>query len=152
MNFYDAMELVEYRYSFPDLPDFHNLRTRWLLDRTQLTLPRRVTVAGSMGKASTARLLGFILRHLKATVVLGQETVKRGQDGGLRMKDGCSQSSCVFSFSEFFKNFVGGFQPGAKESARWAHSFALGPSPAARAQLGKLPGVAQARAMACKRS
>ena len=71
MGFQEAMDLVEYRYSFPELPDFHNRRTAWLLERTGLKTAPRVTVAGSMGKASTARLLAYVLRALGDTVVLG---------------------------------------------------------------------------------
>lgn len=61
------MQWVE-GFGFPTVPrDFHARRTRWLFNRSIRRPLRRipvVVVAGSCGKASTARFLAFILQAL----------------------------------------------------------------------------------------
>jgi len=81
MSFDDAMRWVEEAHAFPPPEHLHARRLAWILDRSGLG--RRATalpwalVAGSCGKASTARFLAFIARRLldscgvDAPVVLG---------------------------------------------------------------------------------
>lgn len=61
------MGWVEQEHGFPaQLEDFHNRRCAWLFEQglgRDLTMPVTV-VAGSCGKASTARFLAFIVRAL----------------------------------------------------------------------------------------
>ena len=81
MNFEDAMHAVEEARSFPAPGHLHARRLAWILERSGLhrraaALPWAL-VAGSCGKASTARFLAFIVRRLldragvDAPVVLG---------------------------------------------------------------------------------
>lgn len=81
MTFEDAMREVEEAHAFPSPEHFHARRLAWLLDRSGIGRRahalRWALVAGSCGKASTARLLAFIARRLldragfDAPVVLG---------------------------------------------------------------------------------
>lgn len=81
MNFDDAMRWVEEAHAFPAPAHLHARRLAWMLERSGLG-PRAAAlpwalVAGSCGKASTARFLAFIARRLldargvDAPVVLG---------------------------------------------------------------------------------
>lgn len=68
MDFHEAMRWVEASHAFPEPMHFHARRLAWILDRTGLyaragALPWAV-VAGSCGKASTARFLAHIARAL----------------------------------------------------------------------------------------
>jgi folylpolyglutamate synthase/dihydropteroate synthase len=68
MNFDEAMHWVEAAHVFPPPSELHPQRLAWLLARSGLAaraegLPWAL-VAGSCGKASTARLLAFIVRRL----------------------------------------------------------------------------------------
>lgn len=81
MTFEDAMRWVEEARAFPAPEHLHARRLAWLLRRADLTDRASVhpwaLVAGSCGKASTARFLAFIARRLldradvDAPVVLG---------------------------------------------------------------------------------
>lgn len=81
MNFDDAMRSVETDLAFPAPEHLHARRLARLLDRSGLAAQARARpwalVAGSCGKASTARFLAFIARRLldragvDAPVVLG---------------------------------------------------------------------------------
>lgn len=67
-RFEEAMRFVEEGRAFPSPAHFHARRLAWLLERSGLrargvTLPWAL-VAGSAGKASTARFLAFIVRAL----------------------------------------------------------------------------------------
>ncbi len=68
MNFDEAMRWVEEAHAFPAPAHFHARRLAWILDRSGLgrraaALPWAL-VAGSCGKASTARFLAFVARRL----------------------------------------------------------------------------------------
>lgn len=71
-RFEAAMDLVEVQHSFPkDVADFHAERFRWLARDLSLDGVPTVVVAGSCGKASTARFLGHIALAMGHGVVLG---------------------------------------------------------------------------------
>lgn len=95
MNFDHAMHFVESEHGFPSRPEErHARRLAWLLDRSglgdALRPVRRAIVAGSCGKASTARLLAFIVRALfdrlgeEAPVGLGTKPPLRETPDGQR--------------------------------------------------------------------
>ena len=72
--FSEAMAWVEEQHAFPeDLRDFHSLRFQEIARRSGLfeQAGRIVVVAGSCGKASTARFLGCMLRDAGHRVGLG---------------------------------------------------------------------------------
>lgn len=69
LNFEEAMSLVELEYEFPaGLEDFHNRRAAELFERTglmsRLAEVPTVVVAGTCGKASTARFLAHVVAAL----------------------------------------------------------------------------------------
>ena len=68
MNFEEAMRWIEEAHAFPTREHLHARRLSWILERSGLreragSLPWAL-VAGSCGKASTARFLAFIARAL----------------------------------------------------------------------------------------
>jgi dihydrofolate synthase/folylpolyglutamate synthase len=76
MDFQEAMGWVEEDHVFPKEPGaFHSKRFDWLLRETGLALDLRsvplAVVAGSCGKASTARFLAHIAARAGLRVVLG---------------------------------------------------------------------------------
>lgn len=91
-RFQQAMDLVEVQHVFPTDPaEFHAGRFRWLASSLSLEGIPTAVVAGSCGKASTARFLGHIALAMGHSVVLGtkpplQETLEgnleRYQVGG----------------------------------------------------------------------
>lgn len=75
-SFSEAMSWVEDKHGFPeDLRHFHARRFEELARRSRLfeDLPRIVVVAGSCGKASTARFLACMLRAAGLRVGLGSK-------------------------------------------------------------------------------
>lgn len=68
MNFEEAMRWVEDEHGFPAPEHFHARRLAWILERSGLYERARALpwalVAGSCGKASTARFLAYIARSL----------------------------------------------------------------------------------------
>lgn len=68
MNFEDAMREVEEAHAFPSPEHLHARRLAWMLRRTGLDARARALpwalVAGSCGKASTARFLAYIARRI----------------------------------------------------------------------------------------
>lgn len=87
MNFHDAMDLVEMRFPFPEPQFFHNRRTAWLLEHSRLDERLqgrpRVAVAGSAGKASTARFLAFILAEWGRVALATKPPLRETPEGNL---------------------------------------------------------------------
>ncbi|CAN0335422.1 unnamed protein product, partial [Phaeothamnion confervicola] len=81
------MDLVEMRFSFPEPRFFHNRRTAWLLEHSRLDERLqgrpRVAVAGSAGKASTARFLAFILAEWGRTALATKPPLRETPEGNL---------------------------------------------------------------------
>lgn len=84
-DFSQSMTWVELEHSFPeDLAHFHARRFQALAKRAELFggLPRIVVVAGSCGKASTARFLACMLQAAGLRVGLGTKPpLSESQDG-----------------------------------------------------------------------
>lgn len=72
MSFNEEMSWLEEEHGFPSrLEDFHPRRAAWLFEqglRADLDHTPLAVVAGSCGKASTARMLAFIVRALLDSV------------------------------------------------------------------------------------
>jgi dihydrofolate synthase/folylpolyglutamate synthase len=76
MTFQDAMRWVEEEHGFPEDPShYHYRRAAWLLERSglaeQIARIPTVVIAGSCGKASTARFLAYMVTAAGKTVGLG---------------------------------------------------------------------------------
>lgn len=119
MSFEEAMSLVEERFEFPEaLVDFHNLRTEALFRETgllsQLSQIPVVVVAGSCGKASTARYLGecvselFSLTGVNKAVGLGtkpplRETLDGNRERYQLLRDGDAHWIAQEAFTDLVK-------------------------------------------------
>jgi folylpolyglutamate synthase/dihydropteroate synthase len=81
------MNLVEMRFDFPEPGYFHNRRTAWLLEHSRLEERlagrSRIAVAGSAGKASTARFLAFILAEWGRVALATKPPLRETPEGNL---------------------------------------------------------------------